>query len=172
MVTTNTPSPTTAVTVTTSATRRALLPFVAVVLVSVSAISVHQNHHHHHQLYFSRRRRYFTGQVLLPPLERLAESFQNPPQQQQGHQSCCHDNPNSNAAGLETIYTNDPAQVYQWLANHVPSTGCALGFDLEVCFYYVFRIGMPPSSCGGLVIFVAVCCLSVCLLMSCEDTIS
>lgn len=140
-----TPSPTTAVTTARRRRRRnntALLFAVAhwmdfiFFLVSVSAYSVHPDHHHQQQQqqksYASRKRRYFTGEVLLPPLERLhsTESFHHQRQQ-------CHD-PN-NDAGLETIYTNDPAQVSQWLANHVPSTGCTLGFDLEVRLLYTIH---------------------------------
>ena len=107
--------------------------------VSVSAYSVHQDHHQQQQPYASRSRRYFTGEVLLPPLERLdsAESFHHQRRQ-------CHD-PNNNDAGLETIYTNDPAQVSQWLANHVPSTGCTLGFDLEVCLLYAYNSWIGSS---------------------------
>jgi len=64
------------------------------------------------------KNRYFTGQVLLPPLPRTIDD--NQLQQQRGD-------------FLSVTYTNDPAQVAAWLAEHVPRTGCSiLGFDLEV----------------------------------------
>lgn len=67
-----------------------------------------------------RRSRYFTGEALLPPLEQIdATQRSNDFFFDDG---CC----------LEAIYTNDPAQVSQWLADHVPSAGCTLGFDVEV----------------------------------------
>jgi len=68
------------------------------------------------------KNRYFTGHVLLPPLQRI-----DPAVQQQL-------DPASDF--LFVTYTNDPAQVAAWLAEHVPRTGCSiLGFDLEVGSY-------------------------------------
>lgn len=64
-----------------------------------------------------RSSRYFTGEALLPPLERLDDG----------------NNDKTNSDGmLSVMYTNDPSQVSTWLSDHVPSAGCTLGFDVEV----------------------------------------
>ena len=98
------------------------LPSLPFFRLSVSAYSIHYKHLSSP----SRSRRYFVGEALLPPLGRVdgTSSFQ----------SCDHQISRcDNGTDLEAIYTNDPAEVHRWLANNVPSQGCTLGFDLEVC---------------------------------------
>jgi hypothetical protein len=81
-------------------------------------------HHHHRRNGGSSR--YFTGEIQLPSLYVDNDIITNT---------------NDEKNDLHVLYTNDPGQVSLWLADHVPSTGCTLGFDVEVgCFLAVYEV--------------------------------
>lgn len=66
-----------------------------------------------------RETRYFTEECLIPPIQRCSNESQTAAD-------------SINVEALPVVYTNDPKAVSRWIANHVPSEGCVLGFDLEV----------------------------------------
>lgn len=71
-----------------------------------------------------RESRYFYKELLLPALPRvhnldLTVAIAN-------HPSLLGND------DLPVLYTNDPMKVSGWLADHIPSDGCTLGFDVEV----------------------------------------
>jgi hypothetical protein len=66
-----------------------------------------------------RESRRFTQEFTIPPLPRILDAGDA----NLGPVSC---------GELPVIYTNDPTRVARWLADHVPSLGCTLGFDVEV----------------------------------------
>lgn len=67
----------------------------------------------------ARETRYFTEECLIPPIQRCSNESQTAAD-------------SINVEALPVVYTNDPKAVSRWIANHVPSEGCVLGFDLEV----------------------------------------
>jgi len=79
-------------------------------VLCTSAAAYSSGIHHSQRLHHSSR--YFTGEIQLPSLYL--------------------DDDDDTNNDLHVLYTNDPAQVSLWLADHVPSAGCTLGFDVEV----------------------------------------
>jgi hypothetical protein len=63
-----------------------------------------------------RDSRYFYHEFLLPSLPPVDGAIPSLPLENH----------------LPLLYTNDPMRVSRWLADHVPSSGCTLGFDVEV----------------------------------------
>lgn len=62
-----------------------------------------------------RETRYFTEELVLPPLQPIAQGTVN-----------------EYSKSLPLLYTNDPKMISHWLAEHISHNGCVLGFDVEV----------------------------------------
>lgn len=90
-------------------------------------------------------KRYFYSELTLPPLV----SIQNDPYSllskattkqrvnSDDHYSHIFQSPSLySVSDLPVIYTNDPKIVSRWLSDNIPSTGCTIGFDVEVSLAY------------------------------------
>jgi hypothetical protein len=77
-----------------------------------------------------RETRYFTEKCLIPPIQRCSNASQSAA-------AAIH------FEALPVVYTNDPKAVTRWIADHIPSEGCVLGFDLEVRKMILDRIIVP-----------------------------
>jgi hypothetical protein len=84
-------------------------------------------------------RRYFTEFGQLPALELKHSSAPRPRILQHTTLSSSSNQTDftlpygkSDCAKLPVTYTNDPKQVYAWFSENLETTGCTIGFDVEV----------------------------------------